>query len=136
MIFSKRCLIILLSVVWLATCLYVTTCSAQDIEIDGLVINQTRTRMGSDFYRVFSQQWGQPSGFKGYNIVIKETPSVRQGSMYEITVNNRTVVRGRLLPKASDIDESVSQSIRRVQYHLLMQLNKNVDNGDLRGDGY
>lgn len=59
---------------------------AADIEISGLLVNQTRTFAGQEFFSAFSSAWQvyDPNG--RYTLVILERPSARTGS--QITVSS------------------------------------------------
>ena len=45
-----------------------------DLNIDGLLVDDTKTKSGKDFYDLFYQQWEAPAGAKNYTIFIIEKP--------------------------------------------------------------
>jgi curli production assembly/transport component CsgE len=46
-----------------------------DFELDGLIFDQTRTRIGRDFYEDFFTKWAQPDSVSNYSILLEEQPS-------------------------------------------------------------
>lgn len=45
-----------------------------DIEIDGLLFDETKTKIGGDFYNYFYTGWQAPPDAKNYAIFISEKP--------------------------------------------------------------
>lgn len=56
-----------------------------DIEIDGLIIDQTKSKLGRDFASNFTLSW--ETAATGYNIVIDEQADFRAGSWVSLEVN-------------------------------------------------
>ncbi len=44
-----------------------------EIEIDGLLVDDTKTKTGKDFYDLFFTNWVAPAGARNYTITIAET---------------------------------------------------------------
>lgn len=107
------------------------------VEINGLIIDESRTMTGREFYRDFFERWGDPNLEFPYNIVIRELPDARWGSILSIDVNGTTVWRKVVRPRTGDARKEARESIpqvRRVLEHL-----RTIDekrDGDLVGDGY
>ncbi len=55
-----------------------------EVELQGLLINQTRTFAGQVFYTAFTESWQALDTDSRYTLVISERPSARSGS--QITV--------------------------------------------------
>jgi curli production assembly/transport component CsgE len=112
-------------------------CYAQGA-LAGLLVDQTRTRIGQEFYRQFCANWGEPRIDFLYNIAIKEMPDARWGSLITVRVNNRVAYRGSLRPRSSQVGEEVHKAIIQVKKYLLylVRTNGNHDTPDLRGNGY
>ncbi|MBW2148140.1 MAG: hypothetical protein JRG73_16925 [Deltaproteobacteria bacterium] len=108
-----------------------------DIEIDTLVLDQTRTRSGQEFYREFVSLWETPKGISGFNIRIKERPDARWGSMIFIYVDDRMVFRCIVGRRHEEIMEMVERSIRTVIMHLYRRSFEKgkLKEEDLLGDG-
>lgn len=110
-------------------------------EIDGLVIEQTQTRTGHEFYRNFVTFWEAPRGVKGYNIIIIEKASPRWGSWIWIEVvsfiSRKTVYRVLLKPRTEEIEEKAKKGVRVTTEYLyhLEEYEKEVKGKDMTGNG-
>ena len=68
-------------------------------EIDRLILNETHTRAGADFYNLFVQQWGEPER-GGYTIVIGDKPARGRAINLWIQVNGTTLLDQTFLPSS------------------------------------
>ncbi|QFU07041.1 curli assembly protein CsgE (plasmid) [Pseudoalteromonas sp. THAF3] len=68
-----------------------TSSKAQEVEIDGLVLDRSISRFGHQFYFNFSQLWRDLPDTSGTNVVIKETVLPRAGTRLEVLMNNELV---------------------------------------------
>lgn len=108
-----------------------------DIEIDGLILDETRSKMGHDFYEYFYNGWSAPSGVKGFIITIRELPARGRVAQISIEVNDQILLKKFLQPRAELIEGLASQTISLVQNHLkkLEEVNKQILTEDLSGSG-
>lgn len=111
---------------------------AEETEVNGLIIDQTRTRIGQDFYREFCTLWGEPKSDFRYNISINEIPDARWGSLIIVTVNGQEAYRNTLRPRSGLVEEEAPKAIERAKSYLayLIRTNGNHDTADIRGNGY
>ncbi len=112
-------------------------CQDSDIEIDGLIIDQTQTKIGRDFYDYFYAKWEAPLFIKNYNIYVKERPLPKMGSWIFIEAHEQQVFRQVLRPRAADIEESAKKAAEYVHNFLLKyeEMKKELGNDDMQGDG-
>lgn len=80
----------------------VTASSALDL-FEGIVIDQTITRSGKDFYQMFSSQWHDQPLSERYTVSVKEQPSARFGSQVYIVFGHKRVFQGQISPNRSQI---------------------------------
>ncbi len=69
--------------------IYTGTKDAVDVnlEIDGLLIDETKTKSGRDFYEYFYKDWTAPIGAKNYTIYITEKPYRLNNTIIEIKIS-------------------------------------------------
>ncbi len=122
-------------------CLFVTVQAIQaaDTEIDGLLIDNTQTRIGHEFYRNFSLFWQPPQkdGVEDYTIVIAERASAQWGSWIWISVNEKRVYQKVLQPRSAEIEQASAEAAAAVRRYLLTEFlyqNKLLDE-DLGASG-
>jgi len=104
---------------------------SEELEIKGLVINQTKAKIGRDFFKIFFQELGEHDK---HNITIKELITSRTSSWLEVYVDLEKVYRQAIRPQ--NIDQHVFESVRRVkQYIAYTKINGGLKEGDLIGNG-
>lgn len=72
-------------------------------QFDGIVIDQTITRAGKDFYQLFSTNWHDQPLSERYTISVREQPSARFGSQVYIMFGNRRIFQGQISPNRHQI---------------------------------
>jgi len=96
-----------------------------DEGIPYLIIDETRSPWGHEFYRVFSQLWKSPRGVPTYYIYVKEkriSSSLKQSWIYvEIGNNivNRTVFVSLVRPASGEIERKALKAIKSSYMFLL-----------------
>lgn len=86
------------------------------VEIDGLVVDETLTRAGRDFYDAFYQRWRWPAG-AATTLTIHEQPAPGLGTRLSVRVDGEAVFETQLHPRA-DTMETVEQAVRRASRRL------------------
>lgn len=84
---------------------------AQEIPLTGFIFDQTKTRMGREFYDTFAMLWEYPSGTEEVNITISEVSDARWGTQIFIYVEERLVYATLLKPRLEDIEGKVEEAI-------------------------
>ena len=107
-----------------------------EVEIEGLIIDQTRSKMGHDFYQEFVTSWEEPPGVKAYNIVIGELNDPRLGNWVVLEIGD-SVYRALLKPRAEDITQAASEAIAATREYLLnlAEYEKSLEEKDMKGKG-
>jgi curli production assembly/transport component CsgE len=119
-------------------CAYCPVVWAQkDIGIEGLLIDQTRSRIGQEFYQDFVSFWVAPPGAKHYNLVIGEQSEPRYGSWVFIEINDNLVYRTPLRPRSEDIAATAREAIGVVREILFRweEYEKSLEGQDMKGKG-
>lgn len=93
---------------------------AQDpkLNLKGFILDETRTRMGRNFYTAFYQKWEYPKGVENFTITITEQPTIGRGSLISIKVDYEPIYQARLQPGQEYIEAISEQAIRRTHYVL------------------
>ena len=87
-------------------------------EIDGMVHDDTRSKVGRDFYSVFYSHWQAPSEAHNFNIRVSEQPSPNLGTTIYVTVNYTETFRMRLQPRYEMIEEAGKYAVRQTYAYL------------------
>ena len=88
------------------------------VEIDGMIHDDTRSKIGRDFYDIFYANWQSPPEASHYSIRITEQPAPNLGTIIAVEVNNTETFRARLQPRYDFIEEASHYAIRRTYMHL------------------
>ncbi len=108
-----------------------------DLEIDGLVIDETRTRVGRDFYEKFYNLWTAPFGVSDYSIFVEEQPPRGRSVAVRVKVNDKLVSFHHLQPREEMLEAAAKLAVARLNNHLqnYSQMQLDMENGDQSGSG-
>ena len=118
------------------TLLFTSLCHAtREVEIGGLLLDNTKSRLGHDFYYEFSQLWRDIPNTQGINVQIIEQLVPRAGTRLSLRLNGRTIYVTHFGRRQTPVKEKVEQAIfilidamKRSQYQQ--------DSLDMAGDGW
>ena len=108
-----------------------------EIELDGLLVDDTKTKMGKDFYDLFYSNWQAPSGAKNYTITVSEKPFRLTSTQIVVSINENPVYQAILQPR-QDIVEALSyEAISNTQSYLANyeEIMKQLNGDDMTGSG-
>lgn len=88
--------------------------SAEELEIDGLVLDRSISRFGHQFYFEFSNLWRDLPSTTGFNIEIKETVLPRAGTQLTLIMNTKIVYITYLGRRLEPLNERVEQALYSV----------------------
>jgi len=88
------------------------------MEVDGMVLDQTISKMGRDFYDVFYQYWQAPQQAYNFTIKITEQPAPTLGTQVTVFVNETVTFRSRLQPRFDVIEQAGKQAVQMAHNHL------------------
>jgi curli production assembly/transport component CsgE len=109
----------------------------KDIEIEGLIVDQTQTKIGHDFYDLFYSGWVPPSNFGDYTIVIEEKPLPQLGTQVSIVINDDEIFQNILQPRYDVIQEMAQYGIQVSANYIenYQTVQKQLAGDDLQGSG-
>ena len=110
--------------------------SRESLEVDGLAIDRTLTRLGKSFYASLVERL--PDGGLPSNVIVDEKYQPRYGSLISVSIDH-TVVYSQIIGRQSNrIDASVVRAVGVIQAHMAQRMlsrDGQNSNPDLRGDG-
>ena len=80
------------------------------LEIDGLVVDETQSRIGHEFFDLFHARWRAPRGAQGFTLVVQEQPLPNLGTRVTVRVNDDVVYQAHLQPRYEVLEESALQA--------------------------
>lgn len=108
-----------------------------ELEIDGLIVDDTKTKSGKDFYDMFYSLWIPPSSARNYSITISEKPYRLNYTLIEVSINENIVYQSVLQPRQDIVESQSNEAISYSQDYLQnYEEIMNMMNGeDLKGSG-
>lgn len=88
-------------------------------EIDGLIVDQTISKLGRDFYSQFFSTFEAPAGSGDYLVTITEKPARGTSTLVTVAVNNTDLLEMPLQPNEEYIEAAASDAVATVTQHLL-----------------
>jgi len=106
-------------------------------EITGLIIEETMTKIGYEFYENFFILWEAPEGIKDYNIFINEKASPLWGSWVQIKVDTAMVWSKVLKPRSEEIEKAAKEAVEVTKEFLFRyeEYKKELEGPDMEGSG-
>jgi len=110
---------------------------SEDIGLGGLVVDETFSKIGHDFYDLFYSNWESPKNVKDYTITISEKPLPQLGTQITISVNDTPVFQRFIQPRYELIQEMAQQGLA-VSFSYLEnydKIQKELQGEDMQGTG-
>ena len=93
---------------------------ALDSAYDGVVVNQTITLVGQDFYQAFVAAWRDKPEAERYALTISERPSAQLGSQVWVEFARRRVYQAVLPPARARI-AGIGEAAAEATYQAVVQ---------------
>lgn len=107
-------------------------------EITGLIIDDTMSPFGVQFYEHFYLGWETPPGVNvEYNIYIEEQATPQFGSIISVRVNQLLIFQQMVRPRGEDIENAARQALEIASHYLenYEAYQQQLSGEDLMGDG-
>ncbi len=91
-------------------------CSAQ---IEGLVIDKTKTKIGRDFYESFYFKLQQLPGMESFNIVVEEFFDPQFGNRISVSINDLVLYQNFVTSRYDDIEEKATEASETINQFFL-----------------
>jgi len=94
--------------------------------MDGMVYDETRSKIGRDFYDIFYTNWQAPDEANNFTIKILETPGPSLGTVVSVLINNDEIFQTRLQPRYETIEDAGKYAVRVSYSYLARNMNQDV----------
>jgi curli production assembly/transport component CsgE len=111
--------------------------SYDDIEIEGIIVDATQTKIGKDFYDLFYQQWSQVDNLPYQSITISEKALPQLGSQVTVQIDDQLIFRQVIQPRYEVIEQMASYAVQRAYQYVINydEMQKQLQGEDLEGTG-
>ncbi|WP_256214682.1 curli production assembly/transport protein CsgE [Pseudomonas sp. RL] len=108
-----------------------------DDELNGFIVDHTISHIGHQFYRYFTERLRDTSRLD-FNLVVRERPSARWGSLIWVEYEQRTVYRSFLAPNTAQLQtvayaaaDQVKETVIRRRLEILLQDTTDMERDEL-----
>jgi curli production assembly/transport component CsgE len=107
------------------------------IEIDGLLVDDSKTKTGKDFYDLFYDGWQAPEKARNYTITVSEKPFRLNITQVIILINDNPVYQAILQPRQEILESLCEEAIATTQNYLTYyeEIMKQLNGEDMAGSG-
>lgn len=108
-----------------------------ELELDGMLFDETKTKSGKDFYDLFYSQWEAPPNARNFFIFITEKPYRLTTTQIEIRINEFIVFMSFLQPRADLVEQLAEEAVAQTQMYLANyeELMRQLEGDDQAGTG-
>ncbi len=104
--------------------------------LSGVVVANTSTATGYQFYRLFALAWGDKPESERYSLSVVETRIRQRFSVVTVYFGNQSLFSASLPSRLSALQALVDQSLEAVSTKLLtIELGASDNDADMAGDG-
>ena len=108
-----------------------------EIEIDGLLVDDTKTKTGKDFYDLFYNGWVAPSAARNYSITVSEKPFRLTSTLIVVSINENIVYQSVMQPRQDIVESLSAEAVATAQNYLANyeEIMKQLNGDDMAGSG-
>lgn len=121
--------------VGLAMLFLLATAQADEDDIMGFIVDNSISNIGHEFYRYFSERLRDTSKLD-FNLVVRERPSARWGSLVWVEYEGRVLYRSFLAPNTAQLQPVAYQAADQILEEISRQKLENLlyDTFDMERD--
>nr|WP_241664476.1 curli production assembly/transport protein CsgE [Ningiella ruwaisensis] len=106
---------------------------AQEIELNGLLLDNTISRQGHEFASKLAHYWREVPNTSGKNLLIKEVVVPQAGTLLTVSFDNKRIYQTYMGRRQTSLDERVEQAIVLI-LDAIAQADFNENNPDMADD--
>lgn len=92
------------------------------LEIDGIVMDETMSKSGREFYELFFSYWRKPVGYKNYFIKIKERPFRMNNTVIEVYLKEQLLYQQMMRRRYDEVEMMAKQAIGVVEQQIINEI--------------
>ncbi len=113
------------------------TTSVMTVEDMSFLFDETKTKVGNDFFRMFHNKWSYPANVSGISVIIGEKPIPGMGTQIWIKAGETTLYKAVLRPNSDQMKKEVERALYLaynyfINYEMIQQ---QLGSEDYKGNG-
>lgn len=111
--------------------------ASDGVEFMSFIFNETITKIGSDFFRMFNTDWENPTDLESLSIYIGERPMPGMGTQIWVKVEDRFTFMSFVRPSEQQLREAVQTALRQTEAYFLNyeMIQEQLESDDFKGSG-
>ncbi len=108
-----------------------------DVELETIIVDQTQSKLGKDFFDSFNDNWNPPEKNNSYTIVIEEKVLPRLGTFILIEIDGNDIYQSFIQPRYESIEENAVEGVNVTLAYLANyeEIQLELQGEDLKGTG-
>lgn len=108
-----------------------------DLEIGGMIFDETITKVGRDFYDEFYSNWSNPTSITDFSITIKEMPMPGIGTQITVSIDEFELVKQFIRPNLEMIENLSEYTVSLASQYLMnyQEIQAQLQSADQSGTG-
>jgi curli production assembly/transport component CsgE len=108
-----------------------------EFEFGSLIVDETQTKVGHDFYDLFYANWAPPGEIRSSTIVVSEKTLPRLGTQVTVRINDTEVFQSFIQPRFDVIEEMAVYAVGIVLDYLMNyeEIQQELQGKDMQGSG-
>ncbi len=109
----------------------------KDIELEGMIIDQTQSKLGRDFFELFNTNWIPPEQTETYTITVGEKVLPGLVTQIIININGDDIYQNFIKPRYENIVDDAAEAINIASTYLqnYKTIQAEIQGSDLKGTG-
>jgi curli production assembly/transport component CsgE len=120
---------------FLSLTLIPTSNASDEVEIGGLLLDNTISRLGHEFAFQFGQLWQDIPNTQGINVQIKEYIVPRAGTRLTVQLNSKIIYVTHMGRRQASMKQRVQQAVF-ILIDAMARVGNNLNNPDMANDGW
>ncbi len=92
------------------------------LEIDGIIIDETMSKSGREFYEIFFANWSKPVGYSNYYLKIKERPFQFNNTVIEVYLKEQLIYQQMMRRRYDEVEQMAKSAVYTAHQHIYKEI--------------
>ncbi|TRX66458.1 CsgE family curli-type amyloid fiber assembly protein [Carboxylicivirga sp. M1479] len=92
------------------------------LEIDGIIMDETMSKSGREFYELFFSYWQKPKGYRNYYVKVKERPFQLNNTVIEVYLREQLLYQQMMRRRYDEVEAMAKVAVSIVQQQIYKEI--------------
>ncbi|MBR8535675.1 hypothetical protein KDU71_08910 [Carboxylicivirga sediminis] len=92
------------------------------LEIDGIIMDETMSKSGREFYEIFFANWSKPTGYSNYYLKIKEKPFQFNNTIIEVYLKEQLIYQQMMKRRYDEVEQMAKGAVVVAQQQIYREI--------------